>query len=151
MKTVKQEKGLVDLGDSRLETRGVDVEGHLEGAEAVQRTNTPAVKLLVDIFHMLRNGESPDDILKVGPLIRHAHLAENRRVGFLLAERLDGAGLKLALGIAARGVADDALGAEISIDPEVIVNRNRHRDRLSRTIRTYSWGRLPWLAVFKIN
>jgi sugar phosphate isomerase/epimerase len=50
----------------------------LEGAEAVRRANHPAVKLLVDLFHMLRNGESPDDILKVGPLIRHAHLAENR-------------------------------------------------------------------------
>ena len=46
-------------------------------AEAVRRANHPAVKLLVDLFHMLRNGESPDDILKVGPLIRHAHLAEN--------------------------------------------------------------------------
>jgi hypothetical protein len=30
MKTVKQEKGLVDLGDSRLETRGVDVEGPID-------------------------------------------------------------------------------------------------------------------------
>ena len=50
----------------------------LEGAEAVRRANHPAVKLLVDLFHMLRNGESPDDILKVGPLIQHAHLAENK-------------------------------------------------------------------------
>lgn len=50
----------------------------LEGAEAVRRANTNGVKLLVDIFHMLRNGESPDDILKVGPLIRHAHTAENK-------------------------------------------------------------------------
>lgn len=50
----------------------------LEGAEAVRRANHPAVKLLVDLFHMLRNGESPDDIVTVGPLIRHAHLAENR-------------------------------------------------------------------------
>ncbi len=50
----------------------------LEGAEAVRRANQPAVKLLVDIFHMLRNGESPDDIVKVGPLIRHAHVAENK-------------------------------------------------------------------------
>jgi sugar phosphate isomerase/epimerase len=49
-----------------------------EGAEAVRRANHPAVKLLVDLFHMLRNGESPDDLLAVGPLIRHAHLAENR-------------------------------------------------------------------------
>jgi sugar phosphate isomerase/epimerase len=50
----------------------------LEGAEAVRRANTFGVKLLVDIFHMLRNGESPDDIVKVGPLIRHAHVAENK-------------------------------------------------------------------------
>ena len=50
----------------------------LEGAEAVRRANTSGVKLLVDIFHMLRNGESPDDIVKVGPLIRHAHVAENK-------------------------------------------------------------------------
>jgi sugar phosphate isomerase/epimerase len=50
----------------------------LEGAEAVQRANVPAVKLLVDFFHMLRNDESPDDIVKVGPLIRHAHLAEKK-------------------------------------------------------------------------
>lgn len=50
----------------------------LEGAEAVRRANTSSVKLSVDIFHMLRNGESPDDIVKVGPLIRHAPIAENR-------------------------------------------------------------------------
>jgi sugar phosphate isomerase/epimerase len=50
----------------------------LEGAEAVRRANTRGVQLLVDIFHMLRNGESPDDIVKVGPLIRHAHVAENQ-------------------------------------------------------------------------
>ena len=50
----------------------------LEGAEAVRRANTNGVKLLVDIFHMLRNGESPDDLGKVGPLIRHAHIAENK-------------------------------------------------------------------------
>jgi sugar phosphate isomerase/epimerase len=50
----------------------------LEGAEAVRRANTRGVQLLVDIFHMLRNGEPPEDILKVGPLIRHAHVAENK-------------------------------------------------------------------------
>ena len=50
----------------------------LEGAEAVRRANTHSVKLLVDIFHMLRNGESADDIVKVAPLIRHAHVAENK-------------------------------------------------------------------------
>ena len=50
----------------------------LEGAEAVRRANTRGVQLLVDIFHMLRNGESPDDIVKVAPLIKHAHMAENK-------------------------------------------------------------------------
>lgn len=50
----------------------------LEGAEAVRRADHPAVKLLVDIFHMLRNDESPEDILKVAPLIRHAHVAEKK-------------------------------------------------------------------------
>jgi sugar phosphate isomerase/epimerase len=50
----------------------------LEGAEAVRRANNRGVQLLVDVFHMLRNGESPDDITKVGPLIKHAHTAENK-------------------------------------------------------------------------
>jgi sugar phosphate isomerase/epimerase len=50
----------------------------LEGAEAVRRANTNGVKLLVDFFHMARNGESPDDLAKAGPLIAHAHTAENR-------------------------------------------------------------------------
>jgi len=49
----------------------------VEGAEAVRRADHPAVKLLVDLFHMLRNGESPDDILRVGP-IHHTHIAENK-------------------------------------------------------------------------
>ena len=49
-----------------------------EGAEAVQRTAHPNVRLLVDIFHMLRNGESPDDIVKFGALVHHTHVAENK-------------------------------------------------------------------------
>jgi sugar phosphate isomerase/epimerase len=48
----------------------------LEGAAAVARVNHPNIRLLVDIFHMLRNGESPDDIVKAGPWIAHAHVAE---------------------------------------------------------------------------
>ena len=49
----------------------------VEGAEATRRADHPAVKLLVDLFHMLRNGESPEDILRVGP-VHHAHLAEDK-------------------------------------------------------------------------
>jgi len=51
----------------------------LEGAVAVSRAANPAVKLLVDIFHMLRNGESADDIVKVGKWIKHVHIAENKK------------------------------------------------------------------------
>ena len=49
-----------------------------EGAEAVRRADHGSVRLLVDLFHMLRNGESPHDITDLGPLIRHAHVAENK-------------------------------------------------------------------------
>jgi sugar phosphate isomerase/epimerase len=48
----------------------------VEGLEAAERANHPSVQLLVDIFHMLRNGEPASDIGKVGPRIRHAHIAE---------------------------------------------------------------------------
>ena len=48
-----------------------------EGAEAVRRCGHPHVRLLADLFHMLRNGESPDAIVRHGALIVHAHVAEN--------------------------------------------------------------------------
>lgn len=48
----------------------------LEGAVAVARVNHPAVRLLADFYHMLRNNESPDDLVKVGPWLAHAHIAE---------------------------------------------------------------------------
>jgi sugar phosphate isomerase/epimerase len=48
-----------------------------EGAEAVRRCGHPHVRLLVDIFHMLRNGEKPNVIARNAELIVHAHLAEN--------------------------------------------------------------------------
>lgn len=50
----------------------------LEGAVAVARAAQPAVKLLVDIFHMRRNDESADDIVKVGKWIKHVHIAEKK-------------------------------------------------------------------------
>lgn len=49
-----------------------------EGAEAVERAAHPHVKLLADIFHMLRNGEPADDIARFGPLLHHVHVAENK-------------------------------------------------------------------------
>ncbi|HRE80911.1 MAG TPA: sugar phosphate isomerase/epimerase family protein [Opitutaceae bacterium] len=49
-----------------------------EGAEAVKRCNHPNVRLLVDIFHMLRNGESPDGISRHAALVTHSHVAEDK-------------------------------------------------------------------------
>ena len=47
-----------------------------EGAEAVRRAGQPHVRLLVDIFHMLRNDETPDAIARHAELITHSHIAE---------------------------------------------------------------------------
>ena len=48
-----------------------------EGAEAVRRCGHPNIRLLVDIFHMLRNGEAPESISRHADVITHAHVAEN--------------------------------------------------------------------------
>ncbi|MBP8256076.1 MAG: sugar phosphate isomerase/epimerase [Opitutaceae bacterium] len=49
-----------------------------DGAEAVRRCNHSNVRLLVDVFHMLRNGETPDAITRHAAMVTHAHIAENR-------------------------------------------------------------------------
>jgi sugar phosphate isomerase/epimerase len=48
-----------------------------DGARVVEAVDHPNVRLLVDFFHMLREGQSPQEITDCGPLIAHAHLAEN--------------------------------------------------------------------------
>ena len=47
-----------------------------EGAEAVRAAGHPHVMLLADLYHMLREDESPDAIERAGALIRHVHVAE---------------------------------------------------------------------------
>ena len=47
-----------------------------DGARVVKAVDHPNVRLLIDFFHMLREGQSPQEILDCGPLIHHAHLAE---------------------------------------------------------------------------
>jgi hypothetical protein len=39
MKTVKLEKDLVDLGDARIETKGVDLDGALDIQTGLKRVN----------------------------------------------------------------------------------------------------------------
>jgi len=47
-----------------------------EGVEIVEAVNSPKVKLLCDIYHMLKEDESPDEIVKYGKYIVHCHIAE---------------------------------------------------------------------------
>lgn len=48
-----------------------------EGGEIVKAVNHESFRLLADIYHMLRDHESPDNILKYGDLLYHTHIAEN--------------------------------------------------------------------------
>lgn len=49
-----------------------------EGVEIVEAVQSPKVKLLCDIYHMLKEDESPDEILKYGKYIVHCHIAEKQ-------------------------------------------------------------------------
>ncbi len=50
-----------------------------EGLAMAQEVRHPNVKLLADIFHMLRNGESPEGIIKAGSWLKHVHVAEKEK------------------------------------------------------------------------
>jgi sugar phosphate isomerase/epimerase len=50
-----------------------------EGAELVRTVGHPQVRLVVDVFHMLRNGETPEEVRAGAGLIAHAHIAERER------------------------------------------------------------------------
>ena len=47
-----------------------------EGAAIVNAVNHPNVRLLCDIYHMLRENEPAEEIVKYGDLLRHCHIAE---------------------------------------------------------------------------
>lgn len=49
-----------------------------EGADIVREANVAGVRLLADIFHMLRNQERPESIVAAGALLAHAHVAERK-------------------------------------------------------------------------
>jgi len=44
--------------------------------DVAQQVNHPNFRLTVDLYHMKKEGESPDDILKAGPYLVHCHIAE---------------------------------------------------------------------------
>jgi sugar phosphate isomerase/epimerase len=47
-----------------------------EGAAIVREVGDPGVRLLADIYHMLREAEGPESIVAAGPLLAHCHIAE---------------------------------------------------------------------------
>jgi sugar phosphate isomerase/epimerase len=47
-----------------------------EGIDYVNRVNHPNIRLLADFYHMLKNGETADSIVKAGKLLKHTHIAE---------------------------------------------------------------------------
>ncbi len=50
-----------------------------EGAAIVREAAVPGVRLLADIYHMLRDGEGPGSIVRAGSLLAHAHVAEREK------------------------------------------------------------------------
>ncbi len=46
-----------------------------EGAELVDAIGHPGVQLHADIYHMMKDAEGPESILKAGKRIRHVHVA----------------------------------------------------------------------------
>jgi sugar phosphate isomerase/epimerase len=50
-----------------------------EGAAVVREVGHPNVRLLADIYHMLREAEGPDALVAAGPLLRHVHIAEKEK------------------------------------------------------------------------
>lgn len=47
-----------------------------DGADYVDAIGHPNIQLLADIYHMTRENEGPDAILKAGARLRHVHIAE---------------------------------------------------------------------------
>ena len=60
-----------------------------EGADVVTETNHPNVQLLCDIFHMLRENEPAEEIVKYGQYIKHCHIAEKENRTAPGMERFD--------------------------------------------------------------
>jgi len=50
-----------------------------EGVEIIDAVKSPRVRLLCDIYHMLKEDESPDEIVKYGKYIVHCHIAEKEK------------------------------------------------------------------------
>jgi len=50
-----------------------------EALDIAREVADPNVGLLVDIFHMARENENPDILIRAGKLVRHVHIAEKEK------------------------------------------------------------------------
>jgi len=50
-----------------------------KGAEIVKAVNHPNFRLLADIYHMRKEDESPEEIIKYGHLLHHTHVAQKKK------------------------------------------------------------------------
>lgn len=50
-----------------------------EGAAIIEKVNHPALGMVCDIFHVARNEERPEDIMKTVSFVRHCHIAEKKK------------------------------------------------------------------------
>ncbi|MDR1602651.1 MAG: sugar phosphate isomerase/epimerase [Tannerella sp.] len=70
----KQDVTLVVEPLNRAETNLIN--SLQEGAAVVEAVDHPNVRLLCDIYHMMRENEPASEIVKYGKYIRHCHIAE---------------------------------------------------------------------------
>jgi sugar phosphate isomerase/epimerase len=50
----------------------------VDGAALIARVDDPGARLLADTYHMACNGESPQDLAEIAPLLAHVHVAEHQ-------------------------------------------------------------------------
>lgn len=46
------------------------------GADVVEQVNQPSVRLLADFWHMIIEGEAPEEIVRFASILEHVHLSE---------------------------------------------------------------------------
>ncbi len=47
-----------------------------EGLEIARQANHPNIQVLLDVYHMMRENDPPEVILKAGSMVNHTHIAE---------------------------------------------------------------------------
>ena len=62
--------------NSRIDHKGFVLDSALECLDIVEEVNSPAIKLLYDVYHATVMGESPRDVLRRAHLIGHIQVAD---------------------------------------------------------------------------